>query len=60
MSLTLFQINIYLIKKFISKLRKEDVPALIQKLLVKTYANTLRINLTDAMIEELFEQQMVA
>lgn len=53
MNIPEFKNSILLIRKFTSKMDRENVPASIQKILIKVYANTLKINLTDRMIEDI-------
>jgi hypothetical protein len=53
MYLLVFQGNLNLIKNFIHKLNREDVPITMQKILLRAYADDLRIRLTDNMIGEL-------
>ncbi|MBM7614822.1 hypothetical protein [Alkaliphilus hydrothermalis] len=52
MSFTTFQSSLNLIQIFANKLNKEDIHFQGKKILMKNYANHLRLNLTDNMIEE--------
>ena len=56
MSFTTFQSNLNLIRTFANKLNNEDIPYQGRKILLKNYANHLRLNLTDNMIEEVLGQ----
>ncbi|MCT4619676.1 MAG: hypothetical protein N4A62_09855 [Marinisporobacter sp.] len=53
MHVLIFQTNIDLIKSFMNKLHRENVPPSMQKILLKIYAKDLHIHLTDTMIGEL-------
>ncbi|WP_026476195.1 hypothetical protein [Alkaliphilus transvaalensis] len=52
MSITTFQFNLNLIKTFVTKLRNETISHRDQRVLLKSYANLLNLNLTDSMIDE--------
>lgn len=45
--------TIMLIQRFTLKMDREDIPVGIQRILLKIYANTLKINLTDKMIDDI-------
>ena len=49
----MFRINVNLIQNFVRKLERENTPVSIQKILIKVYADHLRMRLTDKIIEEL-------
>lgn len=53
MTISNFSINLNLLLKFSQKLTREDIPAIHKKALIKTYANSLYINLTNNMVNEL-------
>lgn len=53
MTLYEFQNRINLIRDFIIKMNKETIPHPIQKIIIKLYANTLRISLTETMIDQM-------
>ncbi|MCT4620814.1 MAG: hypothetical protein N4A62_15675 [Marinisporobacter sp.] len=53
MSLLIFQANINLLHNFVKKLERERIPLSTQKILIKAYADHLRMELTDEMIEAL-------
>jgi hypothetical protein len=53
MNIPEFKYRILLIHKFTLKMDKENVPVGIQRILLKIYANTLKINLTDRMIDDI-------
>lgn len=44
--------NIILIHRFTLKMDRENIPVNIQRILIKIYANTLKINLSDKMIDD--------
>ena len=48
-----FNLNLELIIRFASKLKREDIPFLDRKSLIRTYANSLNINLTNNMVNEI-------
>lgn len=53
MTIPEFKNSIILIHRFTLKMDRENIPMDIQRILIKDYANTLRINLTDSMIDDL-------
>lgn len=53
MNIPEFKNTIMLIQRFTLKMDKENVPVGIQRILLKIYANTLKINLTDRMIDDI-------
>lgn len=55
MSIREFKICINLIIKFVARVNKETIPTDIKKIMVKSYANTLNINLTDSMVDSITE-----
>jgi hypothetical protein len=55
MSIMEFKSKIRLIIEFASKLNNEIIPTHIQKIIIKIYASTLNINLTDIMVENILE-----
>lgn len=52
MSVIEFKNKISLIRKFTSRMDRESVPPNTQRVMIKIYANTLKINLTDKMIND--------
>lgn len=59
MSISEFKNSVNLIINFVAKVNKETIPHDIKKILVKVYANTLRINLTDRMLDSITEITVV-
>ena len=55
MSIVEFRSKIRLIIDFSAKLNNEIVPSNIQRTIIKIYAATLNINLTDIMVENILE-----
>ena len=55
MSIMEFRSKIRLIIDFASKLNKEIIQTHIQKIIIKIYASTLNINLTDIMVDNILE-----
>lgn len=55
MSISEFKNKIELIIGFVARVNEADIPDNIKKPLVKAYASTLRINLSDRMVESLIE-----
>lgn len=55
MSISEFKHNISLIVNFVARMNEENVPYDMQKIMVKIYANTLKINLTDRMVDSITE-----
>lgn len=53
MSISEFNSRINLIMSFTSKMNRELVPVGIQKVILKVYAATLKINLTDNMVNDI-------
>jgi hypothetical protein len=53
MSISEFKNSINLIINFVSKVNEEAIPDDIKKTMVKVYANTLKINLTDSMVDSI-------
>lgn len=53
MNLVMFQNKLHLIQNYVGKLTRDNVPIVTQKILIKTYANDLSINLTNNMILEI-------
>lgn len=53
MSVSEFKYSISLIMNFVARVNEESIPGNIKKIMVKAYANMLRINLTDRMVESL-------
>ena len=53
MNIKEFKNSIQLIIDFTAKLDKELIPYSFQKIIIKAYANTLKINLTDRMINDI-------
>jgi hypothetical protein len=51
MSFNEFRNSVNLILSFIARMNEEDIPRDIKKTMVKVYANTLGINLSDRMAE---------
>ncbi len=58
MGVSEFKNSVNLIISFVSKLNAEAIPNDIKKSMVKVYANTLRINLTDKMIDSITQTHM--
>ena len=48
-----FNLNLELIIRFADKLKREDIPLVDRKSFIRTYANSLNINLTNNMINEI-------
>lgn len=59
MSINEFKNRINLIINFVAKINNENIPNDIKKTMVKVYANTLRINLTDKMVDNITEITVV-
>lgn len=59
MNIREFKNSVNLIISFVAKVNEETIPHDIKKVMVKTYANTLRINLTDNMIDSITENTVV-
>jgi hypothetical protein len=55
MSFVEFKNNVNLIILFITKLNEENIPHDIKRTMVKVYANTLSINLSDKMADSIIE-----
>jgi hypothetical protein len=55
MSISEFKIRVNLIISFIRNMNKETFPQGIQKNIIKIYANSLDINLTNIMIENIID-----
>lgn len=53
MSISEFKIRLNLITCFINKMSKETIPCSMQRIMLKIYASTLKIHLTDKMVEEI-------
>ncbi|MCY6369746.1 hypothetical protein [Clostridium ganghwense] len=53
MSILEFRKKVNLIKVFVRKIDRESLSIKSKKILIRIYANNLRINLTDKMIVEL-------
>jgi hypothetical protein len=53
MSINEFKTKIDLIISFVARVNEETIPHDIKKTMVKVYANTLSINLTDNMIDSI-------
>jgi hypothetical protein len=53
MSFSEFKNRVNLIISFVTKVNEEDIPNEIKRILVKVYANTLRINLSDRMADSI-------
>ena len=53
MSFSEFKNRVNLILSFIDKMKKESIPIDIEKTMVKIYANTLGINLSDRMADSI-------
>lgn len=54
-----FKKSMSLIINFVAKMNEEKLPSHIKKAMVKVYANTLSINLTDRMVESITEAVVV-
>lgn len=50
-----FKKSMSLIINFVTKMNEEKLPNDIKKAMVKVYANTLSINLTDRMVDSITE-----
>ena len=59
MNLEAFQNKLDLIQNYTSKLKRENVPITTQKILIKTYADDLKINLTNKMIFEILSYDYI-
>ncbi len=59
MSISEFKNSINLIINFVARVNEEEIPTDIKKTMVKIYANTLRINLTDTMVDSITEITVV-
>ena len=55
MSISEFKNSVILIFNFVARVNEETMPYDIKKTMVKVYANTLRINLTDRMEDSILE-----
>jgi hypothetical protein len=55
MSIIEFKNNVNLITSFVARMNGEAIPTEIKKTMLKVYANTLRINLSDRMVDSLIE-----
>lgn len=53
MGISEFKNSVNLILRFVVKLNAEAIPTDIKRSMVKIYANTLRINLTDKMVDSI-------
>jgi hypothetical protein len=54
MSISEFKDSVNLIISFVARVNEEAIPFDIKKTMVKVYANTLRINLSDRMVDSIF------
>jgi hypothetical protein len=59
MSIREFKNRINLITNFVVRINKETIPHDIKRIMVKIYANTLEINLTDRMVDSITENTVV-
>ena len=59
MSIREFKNSINLIIKFVDRVNEETIPHDIKKIMVKIYANTLKINLTDNMVDSITEPTVI-
>jgi len=59
MNLDIFQSKLLSILNYVNKLNRENVPVNTQRLLIKSYANDLSINLTNNMIFEILSYNTV-
>lgn len=55
MNISEFRNRIFLIISFVIKMNEETIPCNIKKIILKIYASTLRINLTDRMVDSIIE-----
>jgi len=53
MSISEFKNNIKLIIHFVARINEENIPNEIKKTMIKIYATTLKINLTDKMVDSI-------
>ena len=53
MSISEFKNRVNLIMNFVARTNEETIPYDIKKTMVKVYANTLRINLSDRMVDSI-------
>ncbi|NBL00772.1 MAG: hypothetical protein EOM50_22795 [Erysipelotrichia bacterium] len=53
MSYSEFKNRVNLIIKFVARMNEESIPNDIKRIIVKVYANTLRINPSDQMIDSI-------
>jgi len=56
MSVSEFKNRVNLIVNFVDKVNKEAIPHEIKKTMVKIYANTLKINLSDKMADSIINK----
>ncbi|MDF2890107.1 MAG: hypothetical protein K0R80_474 [Clostridia bacterium] len=59
MSIREFKNSVNLIINFVARVNEETIPHDIKKAMVKVYASTLRINLTDRMVDSITEITVV-
>ena len=59
MSISEFKTRVNLITSFIIKMNKETLPHSIQKIIIKIYANSLDINLTNKMIDNIIKSSTI-
>lgn len=53
MSIREFKNRVHLIMNFVERVNEETMPHDIKKVMVKIYATTLKINLTDRMVDSI-------
>ncbi|MBF8982315.1 hypothetical protein IZY60_02075 [Lutibacter sp. B2] len=58
MNVDIFKNKLDLIHRYMNKLKRDNVPTGTQKILIKSYANDLRINLTNIMILEILSYKV--
>jgi hypothetical protein len=59
MSISEFKKRVNLIITFVARVNEETIPPDIKKVMVKVYATTLKINLTDRMIDSITDIAVV-
>jgi hypothetical protein len=59
MSISEFKKRVNLIITFVARVNEETIPPDIKKVMVKVYATTLKINLTDRMVDSITDITVV-
>ncbi|HYF81694.1 MAG TPA: hypothetical protein VEB00_01510 [Clostridia bacterium] len=55
MSISEFKNSVNLIINFVARVNEETIPNDVKKTMIRIYANTLKINLTDKMVDSIIE-----